>query len=440
MTITANTADRYAHWNGLLFGGHYVLSVDPVILLFEGGFQHRAESIQPPLPAGCQPDITIEMLSWWLSPTTATQFARRHEAQRDGIRRLVLTNVADEEANRLAAGVDGFCCNKEMFALDELFRPLDEERCYDAIYVGRLAPGKRHHLASQVPRLRLLTGGIGTVQGDNDLQGVDFDKLRRIGLREDVSASFSFLSLPKVCQEINRSHCGLLLSSIEGMTRASTQYLLCGRPVVSTRSQGGRAVFYDECTSLIVDDQPASVAAAVARLVEERRDPREIRARTVHRIRTWRYQFARRIAALRVEAGGTAVTPEQVYLDLFADFARLRERHLPAGSRWHDLDLTRFDYPSRRSMLAIDDADLAVTRTAEGWQLARGEAVATLGDCGAWVLSRILEGDDVDTVIARGHQHYGAATALAEDVREVVSTLIALGVVDLVEATTAQPA
>lgn len=57
---------------------------------------------------------------------------------------------------------------------------------------------------------------------------------------------------------------------------ASMEYLLCGLPIVSTPSIGGRDVFFDKDYVEIVEPDPHAVKEAVIEMVRRRvRDPKE---------------------------------------------------------------------------------------------------------------------------------------------------------------------
>ena len=62
---------------------------------------------------------------------------------------------------------------------------------------------------------------------------------------------------------------------------ASMEYLLAGRPVVSTPSLGGRDFFFDNRYVEIVDPTPEAVLEGVNRLRKKRLDPAFIRAETL---------------------------------------------------------------------------------------------------------------------------------------------------------------
>lgn len=59
----------------------------------------------------------------------------------------------------------------------------------------------------------------------------------------EAPAPPAFLPPAQVCAALNRGEVGLALSELEGACWASTEYLLCGLPVVSTPCSGGREVW-----------------------------------------------------------------------------------------------------------------------------------------------------------------------------------------------------
>jgi len=61
----------------------------------------------------------------------------------------------------------------------------------------------------------------------------------------------------------NQSFMGGIFSNIEGACFSSSQYLLCGLPVISTRCKGGREIWYNDKNSIYCDDTPESVLACV---------------------------------------------------------------------------------------------------------------------------------------------------------------------------------
>lgn len=163
--------------------------------------------------------------------------------------------------------------------LDEnlVMKPLGLSKIYDAIYVGRRSAFKRHMLAGGVPNLAIVAGN----NHGNDIAPIP----------TTTYLNPTPLSPDQVCEKINRSHCGLILSEEEGACFASSEYLLCGIPVVSTHSKGGRDVWYDDYNSIVCDPDPKQIADAVAYFKAHPRDPEVIRANHIEEARKHRLRF-----------------------------------------------------------------------------------------------------------------------------------------------------
>lgn len=154
----------------------------------------------------------------------------------------------------------------------------DVQKLYDAIYVGRLSPFKRHELAAKVPNLALVAG-------------LDHGNASTLPVPPHVYRNDRILTPDEVCEKINQSHCGLLLSEVEGACFSSSEYLLSGVPVVSTKCFGGRDVWYNDYNSIVVDPDPDAIRDAVAFFKENPRDPHKIRQAHIDLAQTHRGRF-----------------------------------------------------------------------------------------------------------------------------------------------------
>lgn len=124
---------------------------------------------------------------------------------------------------------------------------------HDAVYNARANSFKRHHLSSEVKDKIFIA---------YDWKYSDYDL-------KDFNPKEIFLNLQggEVSRAIKKAKVGLMLSEEEGACYASLEYLLCGLPVVSTPSRGGRDVFYKDSNSIICCDNKISVAEAVSAAV-----------------------------------------------------------------------------------------------------------------------------------------------------------------------------
>lgn len=180
---------------------------------------------------------------------------------------------------------------------------------FDAVYNARMSHFKRHHLAVRIPRL-LMIGGIDAPddtpeyfqQVQNTLSHATFVRAKDNRYR----------SSEEVSELLNQARVGLCLSACEGAMFAATEYLLCGLPVVSTVSKGGRDAWFEPEFSRIVPDDPQAVADAVAELIELKIPPEEIRETTLKRMWEHRCRF--------IDVGQSAYSAWNVGREFARDF------------------------------------------------------------------------------------------------------------------------
>lgn len=188
------------------------------------------------------------------------------------------------------------------------------EKVFDAIYVGRLIKVKRHYLASEVNNLALITG---------NLYGTNVEEQAP----PHVYRNESQLSPSEVCKKINEASCGLILSAKEGACFASSEYLLCGIPVVSTHSEGGRAIWYDDYNSIICEDDKVEVKRAVEFFVENPRDPTLIRTRHINKSNKFRARFVNLLSELFEKNDVEGIDPLVYFQEQY--FHKMRKSYKP---------------------------------------------------------------------------------------------------------------
>jgi glycosyltransferase involved in cell wall biosynthesis len=197
--------------------------------------------------------------------------------------------------------------NKDMNVL-----PFSEKK-YKAIYVGRMTPVKRHYLANSVDDLALVAGNI---YGNN----------KEVTPPPHIYKNDKPLTANEVALKINESHCGLILSEKEGACFASSEYLLCGTPVVSTRSEGGRDYWYDDYNSIICGESESEIKDAVEFFVQNPLDPLKIRANHIGKSNLLRAKFLLKISKI-FERHGVEDDPIKFFNDNF--FHKMRVSHKP---------------------------------------------------------------------------------------------------------------
>ena len=101
----------------------------------------------------------------------------------------------------------------------------------------------------------------------------------------------NWMTPKKVTLLLNSARVGLCLSALEGPMYAAMEYLLCGLPVVSTVSLGGRDVWFDSEFVRIVPDDPSAINNAVQELIELKLSPVWIRQQTLGKVWEHRRRF-----------------------------------------------------------------------------------------------------------------------------------------------------
>ncbi len=199
-------------------------------------------------------------------------------------------------------GLSGDVINHNAWLDDRLIVCLggEVEKRFDAIYVARQSAFKRHDLAQKIPNLALITGLNHGDTGAGELP-------------PHVYRNETPLIADEVCLKMNEARCGLILSKKEGACFASSEYLLSGIPVVSTKSFGGRDIWYDDYNSIVCEPDADAIASAVRHFVENPPDPMRIRNTHIELAKTHRKTFVATLGKI-FDRFGIEIDP-QTYFD-----------------------------------------------------------------------------------------------------------------------------
>lgn len=184
-------------------------------------------------------------------------------------------------------------CNQNCFLDERIFNSLPNiEKKYDAVYDARFVKFKRHFLASEIDNLALIYAQTSFDEYNADYT-IETKKLFSNAHYFDHSESGKYvgLKIKGINQCLNECRVGLCLSAVEGAMYASGQYLLSGLPVVSTKSLGGRDVFFDERYTIIVEATPQAVKHGIEDLVNRHISPDFVRQNTLEKIKIHRQRF-----------------------------------------------------------------------------------------------------------------------------------------------------
>jgi hypothetical protein len=161
------------------------------------------------------------------------------------------------------------------------------EKRFSAVCNSKPAYFKRHWLSEKVENKIFITYD----RPDRDYgagKTVDLTRFNPIEIFWDVSDE-------EVVRLLNGCKVGLIFSEEEGACYASLEYLLCGLPVISTESRGGRSEYYTSENSIVVAPDATEVAIAVERMLRKIEqgtiDARAIRRGAIRRAQESRSRF-----------------------------------------------------------------------------------------------------------------------------------------------------
>ncbi|MDD3885551.1 MAG: hypothetical protein PHI35_01620 [Victivallaceae bacterium] len=254
----------------------YCFCRNPYLLVsFESDFIRNAASFKRALPEN-EPVTLLIQLGWQRETVEMRDKLAAELADVvkliPNISIIVLANSLIERDNLRAVGIKSELCNHNAFLDERRIRiNFRQKKEFDAIYVARITPFKRHYLAYGVKSLRM----IGCYSTKSKLDCANYAEVRAHLPLADYSNSVWSSRIP---HEIQRAHCGLCLSAEEGAMFVCGEYLLCGVPVVNTVNMGGRDTLIPEFAMRRVGDSADEVAAAVEWWKEHAPDPQKVRA------------------------------------------------------------------------------------------------------------------------------------------------------------------
>ena len=204
-----------------------------------------------------------------------------------GARVVAMGNSERECAALAACGVETRFIHQNCFLDERRYRPMGRERPYAAAYVARLTPCKRHELMPPELASKLLLLGCATKIYDSERGYADMVYSRYAAAK--IVPTFSGA---RISEYLGLAKCGLVLSAREGASFCSSEYLLCGLPVVDTPALGGRSVLYPGEFVQYVDSTPEAVGAGIGHWTRNRPDPWRVRAAWLAKAAPHRAAFA----------------------------------------------------------------------------------------------------------------------------------------------------
>lgn len=338
LAVEPQSQDKLNQKFTMLHHGIYILSTHPLIISIISDYPYitrlpyRTLVTHLPkmsLPSWFHPKYVIEHIAGWtVPPHRMAKFKARQIAHTlEGREHHLMVNAGDENSVRKLFSVRGSHFSHNLYINEHLYQPLNEPKLYDAIYTAQLAPFKRHWLAQKVERLMIVSYGGDLHAFCPELKHAEYNR--------------EFLPRSELVRKYNQSHVGLCLSAKEGAMLASCEYLLCGIPIVSTPSKGGRDEFFAPQTAIIVPPDPERIAEAVQYWKKVSPDPEHIRGVVLQQINCIRRDYCAYIARLIQKGGGGKKDPELLMEKYFSGPNGTASRFIKFEDL-HEVDLEKF--------------------------------------------------------------------------------------------------
>lgn len=325
----------------MLFHGFYILSTEPLIISyiassnFYRGLLHETEkpgqlATSNALPSWFCPKYILEHIGGWSVPLHRIGHLKAKQIihKLAGRSHHLMVNARDENAARKRFYIQGAHFSHNIYINEHLYNILDEPKKYDAIYTAQLMPFKRHELAKKIEKLMIISYGGDLHTFCPELKHADFNR--------------EFLPREELARKYNQSYAGLCLSAVEGAMFASCEYLLCGIPVVSTPSKGGRDEFFTEENSIIVPPDPEAVVQAVDKWKKRAPDPKQVREKTLKQFHDLRQAYCTYIVHLIKKGGGRKKDPDELMEKYFGSLDGMTSRFVRLNDL-KDVNLEKFN-------------------------------------------------------------------------------------------------
>jgi hypothetical protein len=208
-----------------------------------------------------------------------------------------LCNTQSDSELLNSKGVEALFIHQNAF-IDEQIYTIEHgaEKRYAAVHNANTSVTnfKRHHLAWGVKQIALITYAVEHIESVESIAG--YKDLAYVN--KDDTGKTKHIMGDQVAKILNASRCGIILSEAEGANYSSTEYILCGLPVVSTPSVGGRDEFFDPRHVKIVEPEATAVEKAVAEWGERAPFPEDIRASALQKSKMFRARLLHWLSAL----------------------------------------------------------------------------------------------------------------------------------------------
>lgn len=152
----------------MLHFGYYIFSTQPLIISFIGNYplfgkvvSKDKKKVHQPLPKWFRPQHVLEHIPGWCAPPKQIMIRKIKSILHslEGRTHHLMVNAADEEQMRKRFLIRGGHFSHNLYINENLYKPIEQPKVYDAIYTAQLNSSKRLWLAKNVEQLMIVSYG-----------------------------------------------------------------------------------------------------------------------------------------------------------------------------------------------------------------------------------------------------------------------------------------
>ena len=152
--------------------------------------------------------------------------------------------------------------NHNAFIDENVYNISNENKIYDIIVNSSFTKLKRLYLVEDIKNIIFIGYKCGDLKEFNESIPKN-GYLPNFGDKERILDNWNWLDRLDVIKFYNQSKVGGIFSPMEGACFSSSEYLLCGLPVISTECKGGREYWYNNKNSIICKPNKENISQAI---------------------------------------------------------------------------------------------------------------------------------------------------------------------------------
>lgn len=164
---------------------------------------------------------------------------------------LILCNTPEEKNLCDKQKIYSSFINKNCFIDESIFHIKENiNKEYDGIYATSIKERKRLYLLKDIPKIAIL-------------KNFNQEEHKHLNVENLNIINNSIINKEEICEYYNKALFGCIFSIQDCSSSVSCEYMLCGLPVLTTRSSGGRNIWYNKYNHILIEPNQNSLKEAI---------------------------------------------------------------------------------------------------------------------------------------------------------------------------------